>query len=113
MSRILDLGERSYIHVYRRGFASRLFDQLASHPASFDSLQELMDITLELDTRYHYRQKEKGSHQENSLKSVDPTPPSLPKVHHQKRLITGRTRGKISKFPKTSLMRLYTLRTTN
>ncbi|MBW0570417.1 hypothetical protein O181_110132 [Austropuccinia psidii MF-1] len=64
ISRIGDLGEWAYIHVYRRGLASRLLDQLASHPGSFDSLQELMDITLELDTRYHERQKEKGSHQE-------------------------------------------------
>ncbi|MBW0493415.1 hypothetical protein O181_033130 [Austropuccinia psidii MF-1] len=41
-----------------------MLDQLASQPANFESLQELMDITLELDTRYHERQKEKGSHQE-------------------------------------------------
>ncbi|MBW0475934.1 hypothetical protein O181_015649 [Austropuccinia psidii MF-1] len=59
MSRIGDWGERAYIHVYRRGLASRFLDQLASHPGNFDSLQELMDITLELDTRYHERQKEK------------------------------------------------------
>ena len=64
MSRIGDWGERAYIHVYRRGLASRLLDQLASHPVTFDSLQELMDITLGLDARYHERQKEKGSHQE-------------------------------------------------
>ncbi|MBW0556407.1 hypothetical protein O181_096122 [Austropuccinia psidii MF-1] len=64
MSRIGDWGERAYIHVYRRGLASRLLDKLASHPGNFDILQELMDITLELDTRYHERQKEKGSHQE-------------------------------------------------
>ncbi|MBW0522067.1 hypothetical protein O181_061782 [Austropuccinia psidii MF-1] len=57
MSRIRDWGERDYIHVYRRGLASRLLDQLASHPGNFDSLQELMDMTLELDTRYHERQK--------------------------------------------------------
>ncbi|MBW0552291.1 hypothetical protein O181_092006 [Austropuccinia psidii MF-1] len=63
-SRIGDWGERAYIHVYRRGLASRLLDKLASHPRSFDSLQELMDITLELDTRYHERRKEKGNHQE-------------------------------------------------
>ncbi|MBW0578423.1 hypothetical protein O181_118138, partial [Austropuccinia psidii MF-1] len=50
MPRIGDWGERDYIHVYRRGLASRLLDQLASHPRNFDSLQELMDITLELDT---------------------------------------------------------------
>ncbi|MBW0591360.1 hypothetical protein O181_131075 [Austropuccinia psidii MF-1] len=63
MSTIGDLGERAYIHVYRRGLASRPLDQLASYPSNFDTLQELMDITLELDTGYHERQKEKGSHQ--------------------------------------------------
>ncbi|MBW0591406.1 hypothetical protein O181_131121 [Austropuccinia psidii MF-1] len=64
MSRIGDLGERAYIDVYRRGLASRLLEQLASNPGNFDSLQELMEIKLELDTRYHERQKEKGSPQE-------------------------------------------------
>ncbi|MBW0573113.1 hypothetical protein O181_112828, partial [Austropuccinia psidii MF-1] len=64
MSRIGNWVERAYIHVYRRGLASRLLDQLASYPGNFDTLQELMDITLELDTRYHERQKEKGIHQE-------------------------------------------------
>ncbi|MBW0576485.1 hypothetical protein O181_116200, partial [Austropuccinia psidii MF-1] len=50
MSRTGDWGERAYIHVYRRGLASRLLDKLASHPGNFDSLQELMDIIMELDT---------------------------------------------------------------
>ncbi|MBW0472585.1 hypothetical protein O181_012300 [Austropuccinia psidii MF-1] len=63
MSRIGDWGERADIHVYRRGLTSRLLDQLASHAGNFDTLQELMDITMELDTRYHERQKKKGSHQ--------------------------------------------------
>ncbi|MBW0527715.1 hypothetical protein O181_067430 [Austropuccinia psidii MF-1] len=66
MSRIGDWGERAYIHVYRRGLESRLLDQVASHTEIFDSLQKLMDITLELDTRYHERKKEKGSHQEKT-----------------------------------------------
>ncbi|MBW0561941.1 hypothetical protein O181_101656 [Austropuccinia psidii MF-1] len=39
-------------------------DQLASHPSRIDSLEDLMDVTLELDTRYHERQKEKIHHQE-------------------------------------------------
>ncbi|MBW0540679.1 hypothetical protein O181_080394 [Austropuccinia psidii MF-1] len=51
-------------HVSLRGSASRLLDQLDSYPGNLDTLQELMDITLELDTRYHERQKEKGSNQE-------------------------------------------------
>ncbi|MBW0495469.1 hypothetical protein O181_035184 [Austropuccinia psidii MF-1] len=53
MSRIRDWGERDSIHVYKRGLASRPLDQLASYPGNFDTLEEPMDITLELDTRYH------------------------------------------------------------
>ncbi|MBW0559384.1 hypothetical protein O181_099099 [Austropuccinia psidii MF-1] len=42
----------------------KTFGPVGFHPSNFDTLKELMDITLELDTRYHERQKEKGSHQE-------------------------------------------------
>ncbi|MBW0522338.1 hypothetical protein O181_062053 [Austropuccinia psidii MF-1] len=90
MSRIGDCGERAYIHVYRRGLASRLLDQLASYPGKFDTLQELMDITLELDTRYHERQKEKGSHEEKkppvtrSNSSRPPQNSSSKRPHHRK-----------------------------
>ncbi|MBW0494997.1 hypothetical protein O181_034712 [Austropuccinia psidii MF-1] len=67
-----------------------MFDQLASHPHTFDTLQELMDITLELDTRLHDIQKEKGSHQDkkppvtgsNSL--GPPQDSSSKKPHHKK-----------------------------
>ncbi|MBW0511039.1 hypothetical protein O181_050754 [Austropuccinia psidii MF-1] len=89
-SRIGDWGERSYINVYRRGLASRLLDQLASYPSNFDTLQELIDITLELDTRYHERQKEKGSHQEKkppitgSNSSRNPQDASSKRPHHKK-----------------------------
>ncbi|MBW0556377.1 hypothetical protein O181_096092 [Austropuccinia psidii MF-1] len=64
MSRIGDWRERAYIHLYRRGLESRILDQLASYPGNFDTLQELMDITLELNTRYHEKQKEKCIHEE-------------------------------------------------
>ncbi|MBW0490740.1 hypothetical protein O181_030455 [Austropuccinia psidii MF-1] len=64
VSRIGDWGERALIYHLRRGLAFRILDQLASHPSSIDSLQDLMDITLELDTGYHERQKEKNHHQE-------------------------------------------------
>ncbi|MBW0489228.1 hypothetical protein O181_028943 [Austropuccinia psidii MF-1] len=53
MSRAGDWGERAYIYVYRRGLESRLLDQLASDPGTFGTTQELMEKTLELDTRYH------------------------------------------------------------
>ncbi|MBW0500387.1 hypothetical protein O181_040102 [Austropuccinia psidii MF-1] len=64
VSIIGDWGERALIHHFRKGFPSRRLDQLASHPSSIDSLQDLMDITLELDTRYHEGQNEKIHHQE-------------------------------------------------
>ncbi|MBW0511349.1 hypothetical protein O181_051064 [Austropuccinia psidii MF-1] len=80
MSRIEDWGERAYIHVYKRGLESRLLDQLASYPGNFDTLQELIDITLELDIRYHERQKEKGSHQE---KKPPATGSHFSRPHHK------------------------------
>ncbi|MBW0537515.1 hypothetical protein O181_077230 [Austropuccinia psidii MF-1] len=57
-STIEDWGERALIHNFRKGLASRILDQLASHPSNIDSVQELMDVSLELDIRYHERQKE-------------------------------------------------------
>ncbi|MBW0551435.1 hypothetical protein O181_091150 [Austropuccinia psidii MF-1] len=48
MSIIGGWGERAYIHVYRRGLASRFLDQLAFHPGNFDSLQELMGIIIRI-----------------------------------------------------------------
>ncbi|MBW0575108.1 hypothetical protein O181_114823 [Austropuccinia psidii MF-1] len=90
MSRIGDWGERAYIHAYRRGLASRLLDQLASHPGTFDTLQELMDATLELDTRYNERKKEKGGNQEKKPpitgynSSRPPQDSSSRRPHHKK-----------------------------
>ncbi|MBW0527181.1 hypothetical protein O181_066896 [Austropuccinia psidii MF-1] len=90
MSRIGDWGERAYIHVYRRRLASNLLGQLASYPGNFDTLQELMDITLELDTRYPERQKGKGSHQEKkpcvtgSNSSRTPQDSALRRPHQKK-----------------------------
>ncbi|MBW0506097.1 hypothetical protein O181_045812 [Austropuccinia psidii MF-1] len=114
MSRIRDWGERAYINVYRRGLASRLLDQLASYPPNFDTLQELMDITLELDTRYHERQKEKGIHQERSLLSLDKTLLGLLKTHLQKGLTIRRIRRASNfKLQRTSTILLPSIRTIN
>ncbi|MBW0571723.1 hypothetical protein O181_111438 [Austropuccinia psidii MF-1] len=90
MSRIGDWGERAYIYVYRRAMESRLLDQLASHPGNFDNLQELIHITLELDTRYRERQKAKASHQEKkppisgANSSKPPQISSSKKPYHRK-----------------------------
>ncbi|MBW0514667.1 hypothetical protein O181_054382 [Austropuccinia psidii MF-1] len=64
VSRIGDWGEMALIQHFRKGLPSRILDQLASHSSIIDSLQDLMDVTLELDTRYHERQKEKSHYQE-------------------------------------------------
>ncbi|MBW0580157.1 hypothetical protein O181_119872 [Austropuccinia psidii MF-1] len=64
-----DWGERALIHHFRKGFPSRILDQLASHPSRIESLQDLMDVTVELDTRYHERQKEKKPEASKSISS--------------------------------------------
>ncbi|MBW0538470.1 hypothetical protein O181_078185 [Austropuccinia psidii MF-1] len=85
ISRIGDWGERAYIHIYRRGLASILLDQLASHPGILDNLQEIMYFTLELDTRYHKRQKEKGGNQENKPPVTGSNPSRPPQGSSSKR----------------------------
>ncbi|MBW0578337.1 hypothetical protein O181_118052 [Austropuccinia psidii MF-1] len=62
--RIGDWDEKALIHHFRKEFPSRILDQLASHPSRIDSLQYLMDITLELDTGSNERQNEKIHNQE-------------------------------------------------
>ncbi|MBW0476965.1 hypothetical protein O181_016680 [Austropuccinia psidii MF-1] len=64
IARIGDWEERYYIHVYRRSLDSGLLEQLASHPGKFDSLEELVEITLDIVTRLYERQKEKISNKE-------------------------------------------------
>ncbi|MBW0548222.1 hypothetical protein O181_087937 [Austropuccinia psidii MF-1] len=88
VSRIGDWGERALIHHFRKGLPSRILDQLASHPSRIDSLQYLMDVTLELDTRYHERQKERSHHQEKKLeasKSSSSYPQSFSSSSHKKK----------------------------
>ncbi|MBW0500695.1 hypothetical protein O181_040410 [Austropuccinia psidii MF-1] len=65
VSRIGGWGERALIHHFRRGLPSRILDKLALLPSITDSLRALIYITLELNTRYHERQKEKGHIKEN------------------------------------------------
>ncbi|MBW0506198.1 hypothetical protein O181_045913 [Austropuccinia psidii MF-1] len=74
---------------------------LASHAGTFDTFQELMEITLELDTSYHERQKEKGGNQEKkppvtgSYFSRPPQDLSSKSPHHKKN-----KKGKQSQAPK-------------
>ncbi|MBW0531850.1 hypothetical protein O181_071565 [Austropuccinia psidii MF-1] len=78
VSRIGDWVERALINHFRKGSASRILDQLDSHPSNIDSLQDLMDVSLELDTRYQERQKEKNHHQEKKLEASNSN-----SSHHQ------------------------------
>ncbi|MBW0583056.1 hypothetical protein O181_122771 [Austropuccinia psidii MF-1] len=52
------------MHHCRKRLASRILNQLACNPSKIYSLQDLMDVTLKLDTRYHERQKEKNNFQD-------------------------------------------------
>ncbi|MBW0550243.1 hypothetical protein O181_089958, partial [Austropuccinia psidii MF-1] len=54
---------------FRKGLPSKNLNQLASNPSSIDSLKDLMDITLKLDTRYHEEQNEKSHHQEKKAEA--------------------------------------------
>ncbi|MBW0575181.1 hypothetical protein O181_114896 [Austropuccinia psidii MF-1] len=64
VSRIGDCSERALIHHFRKGLPSRILDKLAFNPSRMDSFKDLMDITLELDTRYNERQNKKSHQQE-------------------------------------------------
>ncbi|MBW0460771.1 hypothetical protein O181_000486 [Austropuccinia psidii MF-1] len=55
--------ELDSLRMKEKSIGIKLLDQSASHPGRFDIIQELMDIALELDTRYHERQKERGGSQ--------------------------------------------------
>ncbi|MBW0550019.1 hypothetical protein O181_089734 [Austropuccinia psidii MF-1] len=69
-SRTRDWGERALIHHFRKRLASSILDQLASHPLKIDFLQHLIDATLDLDTSYHERQKEKNHVQEKKTEAA-------------------------------------------
>ncbi|MBW0463219.1 hypothetical protein O181_002934 [Austropuccinia psidii MF-1] len=69
VSEIGDWGERALIHHFRKGLPSRILDQLASHASKIESLEDLMDMTHELDTRYLERQKGKSNNKERKPES--------------------------------------------
>ncbi|MBW0582386.1 hypothetical protein O181_122101 [Austropuccinia psidii MF-1] len=88
VSRIRDWGEWALINHFRRGLASRILDQSASHPSSIDYLQDLMYITMELDNRCHERQKENNHHQEKkpeASKSNPSHPQNCSSASHKKK----------------------------
>ncbi|MBW0586317.1 hypothetical protein O181_126032 [Austropuccinia psidii MF-1] len=88
VSRIGDWVERALINHFRKGLPSSMLDQLASHPSRIDSLQNSMDITLELDTRYHARQTENNHYQEKkpeAPKSSTPHPQNSSSSSHKKK----------------------------
>ncbi|MBW0501279.1 hypothetical protein O181_040994 [Austropuccinia psidii MF-1] len=63
---------------FRKGLSSIVLDQLAFHPSSIYSLQDLMDVTLELATRYYERQKEKNHYCEKKTEASNSS-----SSHHQ------------------------------
>ncbi|MBW0588405.1 hypothetical protein O181_128120 [Austropuccinia psidii MF-1] len=65
-----------------------ILDQLASHLSRIDSLQDLMDITLKLDTMYHDRQNGKNHYEEKKAepsKSIASHPQNSSSSDHKKK----------------------------
>ena len=60
-TKISGWGERALMYHFHKGLPSRILDQLAVHQSAIETLQELMKATLDYDTRYHERNKEKHS----------------------------------------------------
>ncbi|MBW0526379.1 hypothetical protein O181_066094 [Austropuccinia psidii MF-1] len=84
VSRIRDWGERALIYHFRKGLPSRILDQLASHPSIINSLQDFMDIPLQLDTRCHERQNGKSHHQEKKPEASKSN--SSSSIHKKRRI---------------------------
>ncbi|MBW0502679.1 hypothetical protein O181_042394 [Austropuccinia psidii MF-1] len=84
VSIIGDWGEMALSHHFRKVLASRILDQLSSQPSTVDSLQYLMDLTLELDTRYHERKKENNQHQAKNTEASKSS-----SSHHQNSSISS------------------------
>ncbi|MBW0464202.1 hypothetical protein O181_003917 [Austropuccinia psidii MF-1] len=66
-------------------------DKLASHPSIIYFLQDLIDVTLDLDTRYHERQEEKNHSQENATeasKSSSSNPRNFSRSRHKKKKVS-------------------------
>ncbi|MBW0481316.1 hypothetical protein O181_021031 [Austropuccinia psidii MF-1] len=70
----LRMKESGHVSLYIADFRN----QLAAHPGTFETLQELIYVTLELNTRYHERQNEKGGSPEKKplVPSSNPSRPS-------------------------------------
>ncbi|MBW0498699.1 hypothetical protein O181_038414 [Austropuccinia psidii MF-1] len=71
-----------------------------------------MDSTLELDTRYHERQKEKGSNQERKpavtgCNSSRPAQDSSSKIPHHKKKKKGKQFQDLKDKPHSSLLNKY------
>ena len=70
---IKDSGKRALMLKFRKGLPTRLLDAMSTHLSKVNSLLELINPTLEFDTPYHERQKEKRRETPVShLKPVEP-----------------------------------------
>jgi len=79
-TKISDWGERALMYHFRKGLPSRILDQLSVHQVPLNSLQDLMKATLDYDTRYHERVKEKQTHHPTSSSFKEKTSHSSPQV---------------------------------
>ena len=69
-SRLPGWGDRPLMFHFRKGLPTRVLDLLAQNTEVFDTLSELIEATLKIDTRHHERQKEKK--RENGSQPTQP-----------------------------------------
>ncbi|KAI9616484.1 hypothetical protein H4Q26_010879 [Puccinia striiformis f. sp. tritici PST-130] len=69
-SRLPGWGDRPLMFHFRKGLPTRVLDLLAQNTEVFDTLSELIEATLKIDTRNHERQKEKK--RENGSQPTQP-----------------------------------------
>ncbi|KAI9624949.1 hypothetical protein H4Q26_016516 [Puccinia striiformis f. sp. tritici PST-130] len=59
-SRLPGWGDRPLMFHFRKGLPTRVLDLLAQNTEVFDTLSELIEATLKIDTRHHERQKKRS-----------------------------------------------------
>ena len=50
---VKDFGERALVHFFKKGLASQIKDEFVHYLGSLDTLDELLNLSLQIDKRWH------------------------------------------------------------
>ncbi|KAI9599854.1 hypothetical protein KEM48_007479 [Puccinia striiformis f. sp. tritici PST-130] len=109
-SRLPGWGDRPLMFHFRKGLPTRVLDLLAQNTEVFNTLSELIEATLKIDTRHHERQKEKkrenGSQPLQPKKDTSKTASAPPPQLREIRQLRSQLRKPLLKSPRTYAMAL-------